>query len=185
MDNTGMPEDYEINHDHENEKNSEGFFHPISEEPSYTLRLTVKEILFIDDSLSLLVSTADQSRTVALRSTMPSNTIGSPIDFIQKIGVAVLEITTRDFPKNGKVTVEVSDMELLLLREIAKSHILLGDDVVGLTLKTKVYEALYGEFYKEEKALKFFHTELEKTNPKLTKYLDGIEESRVEKPKGE
>jgi len=185
MDNTGMPEDYEINHDHENEKNSEGFFHPISEEPSYTLRLTVKEILFIDDSLSLLVSTADQSRTVALRSTMPSNTIGSPIDFIQKIGVAILEITTGDFPKKGLVSVLVSNLELLILREIAKSHILFGEDVVGLSLKTKVYDALYGDFYKEEKALKFLHTELEKIDPTLTEYLDGVAESQSKKPQGE
>jgi len=181
MDDTGMPEDHESSH----EKESEGFFHPISEEPEYKLRLTVKEVLFIDDSLSLLVSTADQSRTVALRATMPSNTIGSPIDLIQKVGLAVLEITTRDFPKNGKVTVEVSDMELLILREIAKSHILLGDDIVGLSLKTKVYEALYGEFYKEEKALNFLHSELEKADPKLTRYLDGVEEPQVEKPQGE
>jgi len=183
MDDTGMPEDHDINHEHEQE--SEGFFHAISEEPEYKLRLSVKEVLFIDDSLSLLVNAADQSRTVALRTMMPSNTIGSPIDLIQKSGLAVLEITARSFPKSGRVTVEVSDMELLILREIAKSHILLGDDVVGLSLKTKVYEALYGEVYKAEKALNFFHTELEKTDPKLTKYLDGVEEPQAEKPQGE
>jgi hypothetical protein len=76
-------------------------------------------------------------------------------------------------------------MELLILREIAKSHILLGDDVVGLSLKTKVYEALYGEIYKEEKAVDFFHTELQKTNPALTSYLDGVEEPQVEQSQGE
>jgi hypothetical protein len=172
------------NHAHD-EIESQGNFHTISDESMYELRLTLKEVLFIDDSLSLLVSTEDQSRTVALRTGMPANTIGSPIDFIQKIGMAVLEITTRSFPKNGKVSVFVSDLELLILREISKSHILLGDDVVGLSLKTKVYEALYGEVYKKEKALGFLHTELSKTNPELVRYLDGIEEPRVEKPKGE
>ena len=178
MDDAGIPEDY-------NERNLRGFFNPISEEVEYKLRLTIKEVLFIDDSLSLLVSSTEQSRTVALRTSMPSNTIGSPIDLIQKIGLAVLEITSRGFPKNGLVTVEVSDMELLILREIAKSHILLGDDVVGLSLKTKVYEALYGEIYKEEKAVDFFHTELQKTNPALTSYLDGVEEPQVEQSQGE
>jgi hypothetical protein len=178
MDDTGLPEDHGISHD--DEKNFQGNFHSVSDESEYSLKLTVKEVLFIDDSLSLLVSTADQSRTVALRTTMPSNTIGSPIDFIQKLGLAVLEITTRSFPKDGLVTVEVSDMELLILREIAKSHILLGDDVVGLTLKTKVYEALYGDFFKEERAMEFLHSELEKADPQLTRYLDGVEEPQGE-----
>tara|TARA_Y100000310_G_C20648040_1_gene797762 strand:- start:1387 stop:1941 length:555 start_codon:yes stop_codon:yes gene_type:complete len=182
IDNTGIPEDHVHSFD---ENDSEGNFHSIPEEPNYELRLTVKEVLFIDDSLSLLVSSVDQSRTVALRTTMPSSTIGSPIDFIQKIGLAILEITAKDFPKRGLVSVHVSDMELLLLREIAKSHILLGDDAVGLSLKTKVYEALYGDDYKAEKALNFLHADLIKTNPELVQYLDGMEEPKVEKPKGE
>jgi len=178
MGETGIPDD----HTHDE---SEGSFHTIPEESEYELKLTVKEVLFIDDSLSLLVSAQDQSHTVALRTGMPSNTIGAPIDFIQKIGVAILEITTGDFPKKGLVSVLVSNLELLILREIAKSHILLGEDVVGLSLKTKVYNALYGDFYKEEKALKFLHTELEKIDPTLTEYLDGVAESQSKKPQGE
>jgi len=173
------------NQNHEHSDEIRGSFNPVSEELEYELRLTVKEVLFIDDSLSLLVSKEDQLRTMPLRATMPSDTIGAPIDFIQKIGMAVLEITGKEFPRQGLVTVYVSDMELMLLREITKSNIVLGDDIVGLTLKTKVYEQLYGEEYRMEKAIEFLHQDLEKSNPELVKYLDGFIPPKIQNSEGE
>ena len=173
------------NQNHEHSEEIQGSFHPISEIPEYELRLTVKEVLFIDDSLSLLVAKEDQLHSIPLRGTMPSDTIGAPIDFIQKIGMAVLEISGRKFPRKGLVTISVSNMELMLLREITKSNIVLGDDIVGLSLKTKVYEQLYGEAYKMEKAMEFIHRDLEKSNPELVEYLDTLDQPKAQKPEGE
>jgi hypothetical protein len=99
--------------------------------------------------------------------------------------MAVLEITGKKFPRHGLVTVYVSDMELMLLREITKSNIVLGDDIVGLTLKTKVYEHLYGEEYRMEKAMEFLHEDLEKSNPELVKYLDGFIPPKIQNSEGE
>ena len=170
---------------HEHSEEMQGNFHHIAETPDYELRLTVKEVLFIDDSLSLLVAKEDQLHSIPLRGTMPSDTIGAPIDFIQKIGMAVLEITGRKFPKRGLVSIFVSDMELMLLREITKSNIVLGDDIVGLSLKTKVYEQLYGEEYRMEKAMEYLHQDLSKSNPDLVEYLDTLDQPKAQKPEGE
>jgi len=76
-------------------------------------------------------------------------------------------------------------MELMLLREITKSNIVLGDDIVGLSLKTKVYEQLYGEEYRMEKAMEYLHQDLSKSNPDLVEYLDTLDQPKAQKPEGE
>ena len=131
----------------------ENHFHPISDDRSLEVSLSLQELLFIDDHVTLLVSDHDFEHVVPLKSRLPASCVGVDLGFIQLIGKGLLE----SFSAEGEnVTVEFSSGDLLTIREIALTPIQYGNANVGVSLKRKMYQALFAvelEGLEEEKNL--------------------------------
>jgi hypothetical protein len=85
-----------------------------------------------------------------LKPAIPSSILLVPIDFIDKIGKALLDLVLA--PKTSlkiQITIKVSEMELYLLREICFSRVEYFGHKVGLSLKKKVLHALHGRKKKD------------------------------------
>jgi len=95
---------------------------------TYPLQLTVLESYYISDAVS--------EHTPNLPP--PDGEFHAYPDFILKMGGAILEgtETKRD------VTVEMSLVELRVIREVCKTSIVVGSERVGVNLLLKVYEGL-------------------------------------------
>ena len=125
-----------------------------TDEPvSYPVWLTAKEIFFIDDNLHLMIEASGshhRAQVTILRPLSPQPGIPVVLELIEKIGHAVLSTTDTD--NRGKDTcVNFESVELMIIREITTSEIIIGDEPVGLNLKKKVYGALRGEAYSTDK----------------------------------
>ena len=113
-----------------------------------TIELTRNEALFIDDNITLM--TEERGLNVGtMRNVAPSATIPVPLDFVEKIGMAILMTLDKD---NEVYSIEVSIGELLVIRELCTSFVKVGEEPVGFNLKLKVYRALLQDEYKERKA---------------------------------
>jgi len=122
----------------------------ICETENKTLWLTMREALFIDDSLSMLVEKdfGDDGYS-AIRPLAHNAGIPAPIDLLEKIGMAVL-FTTDENNKGKLASIQVSDTDLYMLREIATSYIKIGTEPVGFNLKRKIYALLLQSKYKRD-----------------------------------
>ena len=96
---------------------------------SYSLQLTLLESLYLSDSLSMFTQGPPE---------VPSDSASPLPDLLLKIGAAVLEIDRTKEP----VDVALSLHELWIVREVAKSSVVVGSERVGLNLVIKVYEGL-------------------------------------------
>lgn len=110
------------------------------------LDLTRKELCFIDDSVTLIREHVDiaelKDRTVQ-RVLAPMASTAASINFITKIGIALLESVENE--KLGKIAiapVEFDEEELLIIREVAHTGAIYDEERVGLNLKVKVHEGL-------------------------------------------
>ena len=111
-----------------------------------TLSLTLAEVLYIDDNISLMLDGRDFENMMPLRPIVPSAIVLVPIDFVDKMGRAFVKLMKQKTNKplrDRTVNVPVSEMELYMLREIAISRVNFNGFKVGLTLKKKVLFALY------------------------------------------
>tara|TARA_R100000781_G_C4031496_1_gene110759 strand:- start:5 stop:454 length:450 start_codon:yes stop_codon:yes gene_type:complete len=125
-----------------NEKDSiDDGYKKIDEASNKKLRLSLHELLFIDDHITLMIDGRDFEQMIPLRPAIPSSLLVTPIDFIDKIGRAFLQILRT----GGEVTVNVSEMELYMLREICFTRVEYFGKHVGLSLKKKVLSALYSQ----------------------------------------
>ena len=135
------------------ETREEDHFHPISDARDLDVSLSLQELLFIDDHVTLLVSERDFQHVVPLKARLPASCVGVDLGFIQLIGKALLEA----FSDLGRdVVVSFSSGDLLTIREIALTPIQYGNANVGVSLKRKVYSALFAmelEGIEEEKNL--------------------------------
>ena len=120
-------------------------YQKISDKDTKTLSLTIPELLFIDDNVSLMIDGSDFETMIPLRSAIPSAIMLVPIDFIDKIGKALVQILAygEGTIKNRSITISVSEMELYMLREMCITTIDYFGYSVGLSLKKKVLTALY------------------------------------------
>ena len=116
-------------------------FHHITDERNIPVPLEIKELLFIDDHTTLLISEHDYAHMTTLTPRLPAMVIPMDIGFIQTIGTGLLEA----FLNPGKdVEVLFSQADLMNLREIALTPVSYGNTNVGLSLKRKIFTALYG-----------------------------------------
>ena len=118
----------------------------IDDTETTTLSLTLAEVLYIDDNISLMLDGRDFEHMMPLRPVAKSAIVYVPIDFIDKIGRAFVELMkqkTLEPLRERTVNISVSEMELYMLREIAISRVNFNGFRVGLTLKKKVLFALY------------------------------------------
>ena len=95
---------------------------------SYSIQLTLLESLYLSDSLSMFAQGPPEvlSESASLQ------------DLLLKVGAAVLETDRTKEP----VDVALALHELWIVREVAKSSVVVGSERVGLNLVIKVYEGL-------------------------------------------
>ena len=95
-------------------------------ENTYAIELTQLESLYLSDALSMFTQGPPDA--------LPNQVSPYP-DLLLKIGSAVLETEQRKAP----VVVELTIEELWIIREVAKSSVVVGNERVGLSLLLKIY----------------------------------------------
>lgn len=147
--------------------------HPIDEIKTKQLSLSPIELLSIDDGLSLLVNKNEFDGAITLRPVYPSAGIGCSIDLLSKVGQAVLKMS-ENLEKPTNQTIEVTDVDIFILRELVISQVVKMDKSVALGMRLKLYELLYSEFIAEEATNESVASLLEVSNKdgKLGKVLD-------------
>ena len=96
---------------------------------TYAIQLTQLESLYLSDALSMFTQGPPDA--------LPGQAAPYP-NLLLKIGGAVLETQQRSAP----VSLSLSPCELWVIREVAKSSVVVGNERVGLSLLTKVYEGI-------------------------------------------
>ena len=117
----------------------------ISEIENRVINLTLHEILFIDDAITLMIDSRDLEGMYPMKPPIRLSLVAVPIDLIDKIGNAFLEHMRMNKLATESVPVKISEKELYMLREIALAKAEYFGKRVGLSLKRKVYSALYGQ----------------------------------------
>tara|TARA_R110000824_G_scaffold261570_1_gene450203 strand:+ start:1428 stop:1907 length:480 start_codon:yes stop_codon:yes gene_type:complete len=123
------------------------------EEDLYPIHMTRNEILFLDDSLTMMIEKDGMQESVTtMRAMMPSAYLPAPVTLIDKLAMAVLRITDPDEVTIG-TAVHLNTTDIYMLREICHSYSKVGGEQVGYNLKRKLYLALYAENYKRDKQI--------------------------------
>ena len=109
--------------------------------------LTKGELCLIDDSLTLLHPKSGEIDTdppnIIYRVLAPSASTAAPIELLDSIGAALLEAHERaDTGDDFVVSLDLSEEFLWLIREIANTNIVFGQEPVGYNIKIKVHQAL-------------------------------------------
>ena len=121
------------------------------DEELHPIWMTHNEIMFLDDSLTMMIAKDfEQDSVTTMRAMIPSAHLPAPVDLLDKIGMAVLRITDPDAPAKG-TTIHLNDSEIYMIREICHSYCKVGREYVGYSLKRKLYLALYSESYEKDK----------------------------------
>ena len=116
------------------------------DEQTHPIFMTHNEVMFIDDSLTMMLETAQGDVYSTMRPLTASAQLPAPVDLIEKIANAVLY--TLDIENRGQeAEILVNDGDLYCLRELAQSYVRVGDEPVGFNLKKKIYTALFGTEY--------------------------------------
>ena len=133
-----------------------------------TLSLTRNELLFIDDSLSMLVEKdLGDSGLGTVRPLAHTAGLPAPIELLEKIGKGIL--FTVDPKNNGlEAKIPVSDTDLYMLREVALSYMKFGKENVGFSIKIKIYEQLFAKDYERDQIADTLLSQVDST----TKVLD-------------
>ena len=142
------------------------------DEEEKVLSLTRDEVLYIDDQLTMMIERDGRSESFStVRPVIANAGLPAPVELLDKVGMAVLQITEEDISNDTEVTLKVSPTDLYMLREIAKSSIKLNGKFVGLSLKKKIYKLLYENEYKAERNLEQLladvDVELDKSKPMM------------------
>ena len=121
------------------------------EEDVHPIYMTHNEVLFLDDSLTMMIEKDGlQESITTMRTMMPTAYLPAPVTLIDKMAMAVLRITDPEKDEGGTV-VHLNDTDIYMLREICHSYSKVGQEYVGYNLKRKLYIALYSEFYESDK----------------------------------
>lgn len=117
-----------------------------SNHDEYSMPATIKELHLINDASSLLVSREFKLELAPLRDLSTTAEVGTSLKFLEKIGVAILELESIQ-PTNLKETVNVNLTvdELLTIREIAVHCNPSKKYNPANTLKRKVLKLLFDE----------------------------------------
>ena len=121
------------------------------EEDLHPIYMTRNEVLFLDDSLTMMIERDSvQDSVTTMRVMAPTAHLPAPVSLIDKIAMAVLRITDPEDDGKGTV-VHLSDTDIYMLREITHSYCKVGREQVGYNLKRKFYLVLYSENYTRDK----------------------------------
>lgn len=123
------------------------------EEDLHPIHMTRNEVLFLDDSLTMMLEKDGMHEAITtMRTMMPSAYLPAPVTLIDKLGMAVLRITDPENTEGGTI-IHLNDTDIYMLREICHSYCKIGKEHVGYNLKRKLYLALYNEFYQRDKQI--------------------------------
>lgn len=113
--------------------------------------LTLRELLYIDDHITLSdASSKDQDAQVlledqheSLRPLSATAKIAAPQDLIVKVMRAVHEGLTAPKEQQAGLEIEldIDEFDILILREIAQSDVIIEEEFIGVALKEKLYKA--------------------------------------------
>ena len=121
------------------------------DEDTHPIWMTHNEVMFLDDSLTMMLEKDSMSDSVTtMRVMIPSAHLPAPVTLLDKIGIAVLQVTDPESTERG-TTVELNDSEIYMLREICHSYCKVCKEPVGYNLKRKMYLSLYGETFEKDK----------------------------------
>lgn len=135
------------------------------EEETHPVYMTRNEILFLDDSLTMMLEREGPQDTITtMRAMMPSAYLPAPVTLIDKLGMAVLRITDPDKIENVGTTIHLNDTDIYMLREICHSYCKVGREHVGYNLKRKLYLVLYAETYNRDKQVDKLLSTVEEAN---------------------
>ena len=119
--------------------------------PTKILTLTRNEAIYIDDSLTMMLEKDGMSDGVTtMRGVMASAHLPAPVNLLDKIGMAVLQVTDPETKEKG-TTLKLCDSDIYMLREICHSYCKVGKEPVGYNLKRKLYLSLYGGTFEKDK----------------------------------
>ena len=119
--------------------------------PTKILTLTRNEAIYIDDSLTMMLEKDGMSDGVTtMRGVMASAHLPAPVSLLDKIGMAVLQVTDPETKEKG-TTLKLCDSDIYMLREICHSYCKVGKEPVGYNLKRKLYLSLYGGTFEKDK----------------------------------
>jgi|TARA_R110000765_G_scaffold326744_1_gene417995 hypothetical protein len=122
------------------------------EEELHPVHMTRNEVLFLDDSLTMMLEKEGPQDTITtMRVMMPSAYLPAPVTLIDKLGMAVLRITDPDKTEDVGTTIHLNDTDIYMLREICHSYCKIGREHVGYNLKRKLYLVLYADTYNRDK----------------------------------
>jgi len=121
------------------------------DEDMHSIEMTHNEVMYLDDSLTLMLERNELADSVTtMRAMVPSAQLPAPVTLLDKIGMAVLDVT--DPGHKGETTlIHLNDSEIYMLREICHSYSKVGREHVGYNLKRKLYLALYSAVYETNK----------------------------------
>tara|TARA_R100001443_G_scaffold103210_1_gene111519 strand:- start:243 stop:674 length:432 start_codon:yes stop_codon:yes gene_type:complete len=120
----------------QNDKDKE--LHRMSDKEVRQITLNIHELAFIDDYITLMIDGTDFENMMPIRPLYQVALIGVDINFLDKIGRALVKAM-----RDGVATLDVSEMDLYLLRELCTSKADYFGHNVGLSLKRKILKALY------------------------------------------
>ena len=121
------------------------------EEDIHSVEMTHNEVMYLDDSLTMMLERNEMADSVTtMRAMLPSAHLPAPVTLLDKIAMAVLEVTDPDH-KGENTVVHLNDSEIYMLREICPSYAKVGKEQVGYNLKRKLYLALYSAEYETNK----------------------------------
>ena len=119
----------------------------------YKMDLNLSEAKYIDGKISLLVDREHKMEAASIRDLSPTAEVGVSLRFIEKIGVAILELEQLKSAhlsyKSITTNVEFTTDELLTIREIA-TYDPFDKNKPGNTLKLKVLKLLFEDSLKEK-----------------------------------
>ena len=123
------------------------------EEALHPIYMTCKEVLFLDDSLTMMIEKDGMAEAVTtMRAMLPSAYLPAPVTLIDKIAIAVLKVTDPEEITKGTV-VHLNTTDIYMLREVCHSYMKVGGEPVGYNLKRKLYLALNAENYDRDKQI--------------------------------
>tara|TARA_R100001082_G_C4357384_1_gene157552 strand:+ start:1128 stop:1658 length:531 start_codon:yes stop_codon:yes gene_type:complete len=134
----------------------------------YVISVTRNEALFLDDSVTLMVESSPEFQNIRpLRPISPvtSGGVPAPMELIQKLGKAVLYTANLE-NRNKEYKLFLEEFELLILREVCHSLAKFGSELVGFSLKKKIYSALFQKDLEMEQQVNKLLWDIDKKMPK-------------------
>tara|TARA_R110000824_G_scaffold277425_1_gene465643 strand:- start:363 stop:854 length:492 start_codon:yes stop_codon:yes gene_type:complete len=127
----------------------------LDDEEVQSLLLTRDELFYIDDNLTMMIEKESRNggdnQFSTVRPVIATAGIPAPVELLEKIGFAVLQVTDEDEVWDKTISVPVTSTDLYMLRELARSTIKVNGKFLGLELKKKIYQLLYADEFKVEK----------------------------------